>query len=199
MINEFIKRFDIVFGEYPQLLPWNITDRLQEIIAALQKKGTPDFHFNNGIMIHKSATVEQNVVLKAPIIISADCFVGANSYLRGPVFLDESVKVGAGCEIKHSIIFSETAIAHFNYVGNSIVGSNVNFEAGSVAANHYNERKDKMISVIYKGELIETGVVKFGSLVGDHSRIGANAVLSPGTLLLPNSVVKRLELVEQVK
>ena len=109
------------------------------------------------------------------------------------------MKIGAGCEIKQSIIFSETAIAHFNYVGNSIIGSNVNFEAGSVAANHYNERKDKTISVLYNGNVIQTNVEKFGSLVGDDSKIGANAVLSPGTILSKNSIVGRLELVEQAK
>jgi acetyltransferase-like isoleucine patch superfamily enzyme len=75
----------------------------------------------------------------------------------------------------------------------------VNFEAGSIAANHYNERISKRISVLYKSEIIDTGVEKFGSLVGDNSKIGANAVLSPGTILEKNTIVKRLELIEQYK
>src|SRR5690606_7722925 len=100
--------------------------------------------------------------------------------------------------IKSSLIFSHSAIAHFNFIGDSIIGHGVNFEAGAVIANHYNERKDKMIRIKHNEAIIETGVVKFGALAGDDSRIGANAVLSPGTILLPGSVVKRLELVEQV-
>lgn len=99
---------------------------------------------------------------------------------------------------KNSIIFSNTTIAHFNYIGNSIIGKNVNFEAGSIAANHYNERENKKISVLHDSQIIETRSEKFGSLVGDHSKIGANAVLSPGTLLMRKSIVKRLELIEQV-
>ena len=151
----------------------------------------------NGIAIHKSATVEQGVVLKAPIIISANCFVGAHAYLRGGVFLDEGVTVGPGCEIKSSFIFSTTTIAHFNFIGDSIIGSKVNFEAGAHTANHFNERTDKRISVFFNSKIIETNTEKFGALVGDNSKIGANAVLSPGTILPKNSIVKRLELVEQ--
>ena len=106
-------------------------------------------------------------------------------------------KIGPGTEVKSSIICSETAIAHLNYIGNSIIGQNVNFEAGSIAANHYNERTDKQIRIKFKDQIIDTGVEKFGALVGDYSKIGANAVLSPGTILAKNSIVRRLELVDQ--
>jgi bifunctional N-acetylglucosamine-1-phosphate-uridyltransferase/glucosamine-1-phosphate-acetyltransferase GlmU-like protein len=128
-----------------------------------------------------------------------NCFVGAHSYFREGVYLGESVKVGASCEIKSSFIGARSSIAHFNYIGNSIIGQDVNFEAGSIAANHYNERISKRIRVKYRSEIIDTASEKFGALVGDHARIGANAVLSPGTILEKNSIVKRLELVEQLK
>ncbi len=75
----------------------------------------------------------------------------------------------------------------------------MNFEAGSIAANHYNERENKRIRIKYNNTIIDTGVEKFGALVGDNSRIGANGVLSPGTILEKKSIVKRLELIEQVK
>ena len=90
-------------------------------------------------------------------------------------------------------------ITHFNYIGNSIIGQNINFEAGSICANHYNERENKQISVKYKDVVYLTNSEKFGSLVGDHSKIGANAVLSPGTILVKNTIVKRLELIQQLK
>ena len=198
-INDFFARFSDVFPELKDLTPWNITNNLADIIYRYIQRLSSEYTIKDGIAIHNTATIEQNVVLKLPIIISEGCYIGANAYLRGPIFLDKNVKIGAGCEIKQSIIFSETAIAHFNYVGNSIIGSNVNFEAGSVADNHYNERKDKTISVLYNGNVIQTNVEKFGSLVGDDSKIGANAVLSPGTILSKNSIVGRLELVEQAK
>ena len=91
-------------------------------------------------------------------------------------------------------------VAYNQRIGRSlIIGSNVNFEAGSVAANHYNERENKIISVLYEDEIIITGIKKFGSLVGDACKVGANAVLSPGTILKKGTVVKRLELIEQLK
>jgi NDP-sugar pyrophosphorylase family protein len=113
------------------------------------------------------------------------------------VFLDEHVTIGPGCEVKTSIVLANSALAHFNFVGDSIVGSYVNMEAGSVIANHYNEREQKEISVLINGKCLPTGSQKFGALIGDHTKIGANAVLSPGTILEPRSVVGRLMLVEQ--
>jgi UDP-N-acetylglucosamine diphosphorylase / glucose-1-phosphate thymidylyltransferase / UDP-N-acetylgalactosamine diphosphorylase / glucosamine-1-phosphate N-acetyltransferase / galactosamine-1-phosphate N-acetyltransferase len=135
--------------------------------------------------------------LKGPIIISNGCFIGAHAYLRGGVYLGDKSVIGPGCEVKSSLIMSGSALAHFNFVGDSLVGSYVNMEAGSIIANHYNERLDKTIFVMLDKKKIETSATKFGALVGDHTKIGANAVLSPGTILKPQSIVKRLELIEQ--
>jgi len=177
--------------------PWEIINGLETILDDRLLRLTQDYIINGTVAIHKTANVEQGVTLKGRIIISENCFIGANTYLRGPVFLGSGVKIGPACEIKQSIILNNSATAHFNYVGNSIIGENVNFEAGSICANHFNERENKRISVLYNNEMIDTKCDKFGSLVGDHSKIGANAVLSPGTLLKKGSIVGRLELIEQ--
>ncbi len=199
MLHQFIQRFATLFPDQQHQLPWTITNDLHAIITAVLAACGEGYRLTEGIAIHHTAVIEQNVVLKPPLYIGANCFVGANAYLRGPVYLDTGVVIGAGCEIKQSIIFSHTAIAHFNYIGNSLIGSDVNFEAGSVAANHFNERANKNIQVLHQTAVIDTQATKFGAVVGDGSKIGANAVLSPGTLLLPLSVVKRLELVEQIR
>ncbi|MCC9072144.1 LpxA family transferase [Flavobacterium sp. F-65] len=198
-INDFIQDFSLLFPNLTNLEPWNITDNLKEIIEKTIPNLDDTYTINNNIAIHKTATIEDGVTIKAPAIIGENCYIGAHAYFREGVYLGNAVKIGPGCEIKNSIICSATAIAHFNYIGNSIIGSNINFEAGSIAANHYNERDIKKISVLHNDKIIETGSQKFGSLVGDNSKIGANAVLSPGTILKKNTVVKRLELVEQVK
>ncbi|WP_117882850.1 DapH/DapD/GlmU-related protein [Aureibaculum luteum] len=179
--------------------PWSITEDIKEIIKAIIPNLGADFNIENGIAIHKSAVLEQGITLKGPIIIMDNCQIGANAYFREGVFLDSFVKIGPNTEIKNSMIFSHTAVAHLNYIGNSIIGRNVNFEAGSIAANHYNERTKKRIYVSFNNKIIDTGLEKFGALVGDNSRIGANGVLSPGTLLEKDSIVKRLELIEQCK
>jgi NDP-sugar pyrophosphorylase family protein len=197
-LKDFIAKAEKILPGEMHECPWNITEDLENIIIKKISECGDDYMIRDGIAVHKSAVIEEHVVMKAPVIIGKNVSVGANAYLRGPVMIDEGVRIGAGCEIKLSIIFERSAIAHFNYIGNSIIGSNVNFEAGSVAANHYNERENKIISVMHEGEIINTGVKKFGALVGDGCKIGANAVLSPGTILKPHTIVKRLELVEQV-
>jgi len=197
--DDFIHGFSSLFPNQVNLQPWEITSKLKIIIEELILQLNDDYNIKDGIAVHKTAQVESGALLKRPVIINENCIVAANAYFREGVYLDRSVKIGPGCEIKSSIICSGTAIAHFNYIGNSIIGRNVNFEAGSIAANHYNERISKRIFVLCRSEVIDTGLEKFGSLVGDNSKIGANAVLSPGTILEKNTIVKRLELIEQYK
>ena len=197
LIDDYINSFSKLFHQDKN--PWEFTAGLSGIINNQMQQLGNDYIINKDIAIHTTAIIETGAIIKPPVIIGKDCFIGANAYLRGGVYLVESVKIGTGCEIKSSIIFGNSAIAHFNFIGDSIIGSNVNVEAGAVTANHYNERADKQIVVLYDGNLIKINVTKFGSLIGDNCRIGANAVLSPGTLLAKNTVVKRLELVEQIQ
>lgn len=156
-----------------------------------------DYKIDNGVAIHRTAVLGHDVTIKAPAIIGPDCFVGTHSYLRGGVYMVMGAKVGISCEIKQSMIMNNSAVAHFNFIGDSIIGNNVNFEAGSITANHYNERVDKNIFVTYDGRRISTRVNKFGALVGDDCRVGANAVTSPGTLLSPGTIVGQWQLIEQ--
>jgi bifunctional N-acetylglucosamine-1-phosphate-uridyltransferase/glucosamine-1-phosphate-acetyltransferase GlmU-like protein len=119
------------------------------------------------------------------------------AYLRGGVFLDRGVTIGPACEVKSTIVLDSSRLAHLSFVGDSLVGADVNLEAGVVVANHMNERPEQEITVHMGGQHIKTGVVKFGALIGDHSRVGANAVLSPGSVLAPHTIVARLALVDQ--
>ncbi|MBS1622524.1 MAG: LpxA family transferase [Bacteroidetes bacterium] len=178
--------------------PWDITAGLSTWIDSQLPSLGQDYQLQDNVAIHHTVKVEQGAVIKGPAIIGPHCFIAAHAYLRGGVWLGERVTIGPGCEIKASIILARSTAAHFNYIGDSIVCSDVNIEAGAVIANHYNERADKGISVKYRHEIYATGVTKFGAVIGDFVRIGANAVLSPGTLLLPHSVVHRLALVAQV-
>jgi len=196
-IQPYIQAFKTIFPELENETPWEVTQAAQLIIAKKIKSLGADYRIQDNVAIHKDAKVEEHVILKGPVIISAGCFIGSHAYLRNGVFLDKQVSIGPGCEVKSSYLFSNSALAHFNFVGDSIIGSQVNMEAGSVIANHYNERKEKVIKVMVEGNPISTEIDKFGALVGDQTKIGANAVLSPGTLLLPKSIVKRLELIEQ--
>jgi NDP-sugar pyrophosphorylase family protein len=199
IFQDYIDGFNQVFPMQKDLAPWEITRDLVRILPDIIAQLGSDFQIENGVAIHRSATIENGVVLKGPIIIHENCFIGAHAYLRSGVYLRPGVTIGPGCELKSAVVFDRSATAHFNFVGDSIIGRHVNMEAGSILANHYNERADKQIRVSIKDAIVETYSEKFGSLIGDRCRIGANAVLSPGTILSPGAIVKRLELVEQVK
>jgi NDP-sugar pyrophosphorylase family protein len=195
--SAYVKNLLITFPEARNALPWDLLGSIQNIIVEKIKSLSAEFKINQDVAIHKKAKIEENVTLKGPLIISDGCFIGAHAYLRGGIFVGEKSVVGPGCEVKSSIILSGSSLAHFNFVGDSLIGSFVNMEAGSIIANHYNERLDKTIHVLINTKKTAISSTKFGALVGDHTKIGANAVLSPGTILSPQSVVKRLELVEQ--
>lgn len=179
------------------LSPWRAVAMANDLVRDAQRELGDGYEIADGFAVHRTARIEAGVVLKGPGIIGPECFVAAGAYLRDAVYLQASCTVGPGCEIKSSFVFAGSKLAHFNFVGDSIIGSNVNIEAGAIIANHRNELADKLIRIIHDGIVIETGVEKFGSLVGDGTRIGANAVIAPGAILLPSTIVGRLELVDQ--
>lgn len=178
-------------------LAWQVTSRAEEIIRACLGQLGPEYVMDAEVAVHRSAVIEGGCTLKGPIIIGPRSFVAAGAYLRGGVFLDEDCIIGPGSELKTSFMFKGSKIAHLNFVGDSILGSGVNVEAGAVIANYRNEKEDKTIRIKVEGQIIETGVEKFGALVGDGARIGANAVIAPGALIWPGMKVARLQLVDQ--
>ncbi len=172
--------------------PWELTIDSEAIVRRLLSAlATAEFSIVDEVAIHVSATVEPGAVLKGPLILGPHCFVASGAYFRGGNWVAERCIFGPGAELKSSFVFSGTRLAHFNFVGDSILGEDVNLEAGSIVCNHRNERLDKEILVRIGADLHPTGHQKFGAVVGDHCRIGANAVLAPGTLMKPGSVVGR--------
>jgi NDP-sugar pyrophosphorylase family protein len=174
------------------LAPWDLTSQSEAIVRRLiASLSAVEFSSSGEVWVHRSAAVESGAVLKGPLILGPKCFVAAGAYLRGGNWVGEGCIFGPGAELKSSLVFAGTRLAHFNFVGDSVVGSDVNLEAGCIVCNYRNERQDKEIQVRVGGALRRTGQQKFGAVIGDHSRIGANAVVAPGALLLPGSVVGR--------
>jgi UDP-N-acetylglucosamine diphosphorylase / glucose-1-phosphate thymidylyltransferase / UDP-N-acetylgalactosamine diphosphorylase / glucosamine-1-phosphate N-acetyltransferase / galactosamine-1-phosphate N-acetyltransferase len=177
--------------------PWSMVANAEAVVRELLGACGAELDRRADVAVHRSATIESGAVIKGPAIIGAGCFIAAGAYLRGGVWLDEACVIGPGAELKSSFVFGGSKLAHFNFVGDSILGSDVNLEAGSILANVRNERADKEISVRVGTELHRTGVEKFGALVGDGARIGANAVIAPGALIRPGQIVSRLSLLDQ--
>jgi bifunctional N-acetylglucosamine-1-phosphate-uridyltransferase/glucosamine-1-phosphate-acetyltransferase GlmU-like protein len=178
--------------------PWELTAESSPLVRQLLAS-VPEHEFtiSGEVAVHRTATVEAGAILKGPLILCAGCFVAAGAYLRGGNWVAEHCTFGPGAELKSSFVFSGTKLAHFNFVGDSILGSGVNLEAGSIVCNYRNERAAKEILVRLGSTLHRTGSEKFGALVGDNCRIGANAVVAPGALLLPATIVRRAQLYDQ--
>jgi len=183
-------------SDHAALAPWELTAQASAVVSHLIAGLDDGYAVDGPVARHRSATIEAGAVVKGPAIIGPGCLVAAGAYLRGGVWLDEGVIIGPGTELKTSFVFAGAKLAHLNFVGDSILGAGVNLEAGSVVANYRNERPDKRILIAYGGAVHDTGVEKFGALMGDTCRIGANAVIAPGALLAPGTVVARLALID---
>lgn len=182
-------------ARWADLTPWELVSNAPERVRELLKQlPDDDYQVLDDIAVHRTAQVEEGAILKAPLIIGAGCFIAAGAYLRGGCWLDEHCIIGPGAELKSSFVFGGSKLAHFNFVGDSVLGAGVNLEAGSIVANYRNERADKAVNVRVDDVLVPTGCDKFGALLGDGSRLGANAVVAPGGLLRPGTVIRRLAL-----
>jgi len=177
--------------------PWELTSQSDQAVhRLLNLLDLREYHIANGLAVHNSCVVETGAVLKPPLVLGPDCFVAAGAYLRGGNWVAERCIFGPGAELKSSFVFAGSKLAHFNFVGDSVLGADVNLEAGSIICNYRNERPDKEVLVRIASGLQRTGCLKFGALVGDGARIGANAVIAPGALLSPGTVVRRTTLLD---
>ncbi|WP_455923626.1 LpxA family transferase [Pseudomonas putida] len=180
------------FADWAGCLPWQlVADAPGHVLARQAALPGDEYRIVDQVAIHRTATVEPGAVLKGPLVVGPGCFIAAGAYLRGGCWLAAHCIIGPGAELKTSFMFAGSKLAHFNFVGDSVLGRDVNLEAGSIVCNYRNERADKQVRVRLGGELVATGCDKFGALIGDGARIGANAVLAPGALLVPGTVIGR--------
>jgi bifunctional UDP-N-acetylglucosamine pyrophosphorylase / glucosamine-1-phosphate N-acetyltransferase len=133
------------------------------------------------ISIGEGTEIEPGTLIKGPCIIGKNCQIRFGAYLRGNVILGDRCIVGHSTEVKNALFFDEAKAPHFNYVGDSILGSRVNLGAGVKCANFRFDQKNIMIS--YGEKKIETELSKLGAILGDDVHVGCNVVLNPGTLL----------------
>jgi len=192
LIDEHIAAFRTsALQQFSNGAPWEMTSSSAAIVERLLVDLGTDYTLSGNVAWHLTSTIEVGAILKGPAIIGPKCFIGAGTLVRGGCWLEGNCILGPGAELKSSFVFAGTKLAHFNFVGDSILGSDVNLEAGSIVCNFRNERADREIRVRVGAALQRTGCHKFGALIGDRARIGANAVLAPGAVLAAGTVVPR--------
>lgn len=138
-----------------------------------------------GISIGKGTVVEPGAYIQGPCVIGENCVVRHGAYVRGMVVTGNKCMIGHDTEIKHSILLDGAQAPHFNYVGDSILGNDVNLGAGVKCANFRFDHKP--VSLMIGDQKIATGLAKLGAIIGDRTQLGCNCVTSPGTLIGKNS------------
>ena len=169
--------------------PWEalkgIKDFILELGPTLDKNEYEEVSEN--VWVHKTAKVFPSAYLGAPCIIGPNTEVRHCAFVRGSALVGADCVVGNSVELKNVILFDHVQTPHYNYVGDSILGYYSHMGAGSITSN---VKSDKALVVVKDGtEKIETGIKKFGAMLGDHVEVGCNAVCNPGSVIGRNSSV----------
>jgi UDP-N-acetylglucosamine diphosphorylase / glucose-1-phosphate thymidylyltransferase / UDP-N-acetylgalactosamine diphosphorylase / glucosamine-1-phosphate N-acetyltransferase / galactosamine-1-phosphate N-acetyltransferase len=139
------------------------------------------------VSIGEDTVVEDGAMIKGPAMIGRRCQIRHNAYIREGVIVGDDCVVGNACELKNAVLFNGCQVPHFNYVGDSILGYKAHLGAGVILSNY------KLVAgnvvVVCDGRSIDSGLRKFGALLGDHAEIGCNSVLNPGSVIGRRSVV----------
>lgn len=178
--------------------PWEVLKGIGDFIRTLGGTLDPAVYEKRGedIWVAKSAKVAQTACLNGPLIIDENAEVRHCAFIRGNAIVGKGSVVGNSTELKNVIIFNSVQVPHYNYVGDSILGFKSHMGAGSITSN---VKSDKTLVVVKNnGEEIETGLKKFGVMLGDYVEVGCNSVLNPGTVIGRKTNIYPLSMVRGV-
>jgi len=181
----FIKEWrDVVY-------PWNLLEANEEILKKINKKVKGEIDENTTIegkvIIGKNTLIMPGTYIQGPVIIGDNCKIGPNCYIRPYTSIANGCRVGNACEVKNTIIMNDSGTPHQNYVGDSIIGENCNFGAGSKVANLRFDKKN--IIVVLNGNKLNSKRKKLGVMMGDNVQIGINSMINAGTIIGDNCYI----------
>ena len=178
--------------------PWEVLPKIEEFIKELGNTLSSEEYEKRGedIWIAKTATIAPTAYIKGPAIIGKNAEIRHCAFIRGKAIVGEGAVVGNSTELKNVILFNKVQVPHYNYVGDSILGYKAHMGAGSITSNVKSDKK--LVIVKNKEEKIETGLKKFGAMLGDNVEIGCGSVLNPGTVIGKNTNVYPLSSVRGV-
>ncbi len=170
-------------------IPWQALGSIKEFILALGPTLDKEVYreVKPQVWIAKTAKVSPTAEINPPTVIGEDCEIRHCAFIRGAALIGNGAVVGNSTEIKNSIIFDSVQIPHYNYVGDSILGFRSHLGAGAVTSNVKSDKTN--VTVMCGEEKIETGLRKFGAILGDGVEVGCNSVLCPGTVIGKNSTI----------
>ena len=178
--------------------PWEVLPKISEFILEIGSKLATQIYElkDENIWIAKSAKVMPSAYIKGPAIIGENAEIRHCAFIRGNAIVGDNSVVGNSTELKNVILFNNVQVPHYNYVGDSILGYKSHMGAGSITSN---VKSDKTLVIVKNGtNTIETGLKKFGAMIGDNVEVGCNSVLNPGTVVGRNSNIYPLSSVRGV-
>ena len=167
--------------------PWEVLPKISSFILELGKTLPEDEYDKVGedVWIAKSAKVFESAYIHGPAIIGKEAEVRHCAFIRGNAIVGEGAVVGNSTELKNVVLFNKVQVPHYNYVGDSILGYRSNMGAGSITSNVKSDKK--LVVVKTPNENIETGIKKFGAMLGDCVEVGCGTVLNPGSVVGKNT------------
>jgi len=171
---------------------WDALKKIQAYLAAnlrpsLRNRCEGVAFIGKQVFIGEGTVVEDGAMIKGPAIIGRNCEIRHNAYIREQVIIGDHCVVGNSCEVKNSILFNHAVAPHFNYIGDSVLGFKSHLGAGVKISNVKLVPGNVLVEM--NGQSFDTGLRKFGALLGDHTDIGCNAVLNPGSIIGRNSAI----------
>ena len=194
---------ETIAGEYLAQFtyPWEALAGIGDFIRKLGPTLDKEKYEQRGddIWVAKNATVFESAYLHGPLIIDEEAEIRHCAFIRGNAIVGKGSVVGNSTELKNVIIFNSVQVPHYNYVGDSILGYKSHMGAGSITSNVKSDKTLVVVKDSYdtKGE-IETGLKKFGAMLGDYVEVGCNSVLNPGTVIGSRSNIYPLSRVRGV-
>ena len=178
--------------------PWEALPRIRDLILELGSRLPESEYEKRGetVWVHKTARVFESAYLGENIIIGKDAEVRHCAFLRSNALVGEGAVVGNSTELKNVILFDKVQVPHYNYVGDSILGYKSHMGAGSITSNVKSDKK--LVVVKAANTHLETGLKKFGAMLGDEVEVGCGSVLNPGTVVGSNSNIYPLSSVRGV-
>ena len=162
--------------------PWQALKGISEAIIEIGKNLPKEYkEVKENVWVHETANIYESVYINGPCIIGKNTEVRHCAFIRGSALVGDNCVVGNSVELNNVIIFDNVQVPHYNYVGDSILGYHSHMGAGSITSN---VKSDKKPVVVHNGsEQIETGINKFGAILGNYVEVGCNSVLNPGTIV----------------
>ena len=163
--------------------PWEALPKIGEFIVKLGNTLSSEEYDNpkENVWIAKNAVVAPTAFINGPCIIGKNAEVRHCAFIRGNAIIGEGAVVGNSTELKNVVLFNKVQVPHYNYVGDSILGYKSHMGAGSITSNVKSDKK--LVKVKTENEVIETGLKKFGAMLGDEVEVGCGSVLNPGTVV----------------